>query len=223
MSDKDQLIELLTKVNKEQEQTIKELRAMIANLQETLNELQRKLFGTSSEKTGKDPSEKGPEDEVQSGEEIQVTVEEHTRTKKPKSLRKDLYESLPVKDVYCDIPEGERGCPDCDAEMEHLGYKYVREELRITPAKVERVHYYQETLVCPVCKSELDTTIIGGKTPEPLLPHSPASPSMVAMVMYEKSGIHLPFTGRSRITGRKVQIPANRYADSDFDGIAIPY
>ena len=58
MSDKDQLIELLTKVNKEQEQTIKELRAMIANLQETLNELQRKLFGTSSEKTGKDPSEK---------------------------------------------------------------------------------------------------------------------------------------------------------------------
>ena len=193
MSDKDQLIELLTKVNKEQEQTIKELRAMIANLQETLNELQRKLFGTSSEKTGKDPSEKGPEDEVQSGEETQVTVKEHTRTKKPKSLRKDLYESLPVKDVYCDIPEGERGCPDCDAEMEHLGYKYVREELRITPAKVERVHYYQETLVCPVCKSELDTTIIGGKTPEPLLPHSPASPSMVAMVMYEKSGIHLPF------------------------------
>lgn len=193
MSDKDQLIEFLTKVNKEQEQTIKELRAMIANLQETLNEFQRKMFGTSSEKTGKDIPEDQPEDEIQVGEEKQVTVKEHTRTKKPKSMRKDLYESLPVREVHCDIPEGERNCPDCDAEMDHLGYKYVREELRITPAKVERVRYYQETLVCGICKEELDTTIVAGRTPTPLLPHSPASPSMVAMVMYEKSGIHLPF------------------------------
>lgn len=198
MSDK-QLIEVLTKLNKQQEarieeqdKTIRELRGMIANLQETLEEFKRKLFGVSSEKTGEDPAG-DPGDKVQAGEETEVFVKEHTRKRKPKSLRKDLYESLPVRKVRCDVSQGERQCPDCDAEMEHLGYKYVREELRITPARVERVQYYQETLVCPACREELDTTIIGGKTPPPLLTHSPASPSMVAMVMYEKSGIHLPF------------------------------
>lgn len=191
--DKDQLIETLTKVNKEQEQLIKELRAMVANLQETLNELQRKLFGASSEKTGQDLPADQPEDEVQVGEEEQVVVKEHTRTRKPKSVRKDLYDSLPVKEVKCDAPDDERECPDCGAQMEHLGYKYVREELRITPAKVELVRYYQETMVCPACREEMDTTITASATPTPLLPHSPASPSMVATVMYEKSGLHLPF------------------------------
>ena len=193
MSERDQLIEFLTKVNKEQEETIRELRAMIANLQETLNELQRKLFGTSSEKTGSEPPIDQPGDEVRIGEEDQVTVREHTRTRKPKSVRKDLYESLPVREIKCDAPEKERECPDCGTEMEHLGYKYVREELRITPAKVELVRYYQETMVCPACREEMDTTIVASGTPKPLLLHSPASPSMVAAVMYEKSGIHLPF------------------------------
>ena len=200
MSDKDQMIELLTKLNKqleaqnrEQAQTIRELRTMIANLQETLDEFRRKLFGKSSEKTGTDPSAEQLEEEIRVGEETLLTVKEHTRTKNPKSLRKDLYESLPVKDVYCDIPEGDRKCPDCDAEMEHLGYKFTREELRITPARIERVKYYRETMVCPACREELVTTIIEGRTPTPLLPHSPASQSMVATVMYEKSGIHLPF------------------------------
>ena len=70
--------------------------------------------------------------------------------------------------------------------MEHLGYKFVREELRITPAKVVRVHYMQETLMCPVCRQEDETMIVEAKTPTPLLAHSPASPDMVAMVMYQK-------------------------------------
>ncbi len=100
---------------------------------------------------------------------------------------------LPVREIVCDVPEGERICPDCDAVMKHLGYKFVREELRITPAKVERIRYLQETLVCPVCREEGDTTILAAKTPPALLSHSPASPSMVAHVMYQKSCNHLPF------------------------------
>lgn len=50
MSEKDQLIEMLTKVNKqleaqvaEQSETILELKAMIVDLQETLDEFRRKL------------------------------------------------------------------------------------------------------------------------------------------------------------------------------------
>ena len=199
--DAEEMIQLLLKTNKEQEQTItdlratiKDLRSTIANLNETLDELKRKLFGSSSEKT----KASQPVEETVPEAEPTTIVKEHKRVRKKKSVRADLYEALPVVEVPCDIPEEERICPDCDSKMEHLGYKFVREELRITPAKVVRVRYMQETLVCPVCREEDETTILEGKTPKPLLAHSPASPDMVATVMYQKSFLHLPFYRQSK-------------------------
>lgn len=112
---------------------------------------------------------------------------------KKKARRDNLYALLPVEEILCDIPQAQRLCPDCGTEMEHMGYTFIREELRITPAKVVRVRYMQEKLVCPGCREEDDTTITEAKTPTALLPHSPASPDMVAMVMYQKSFLHLPF------------------------------
>lgn len=205
----EETIHLLLKTNKEQEETIqdlrttvKELRATIANLNETLEELKRKLFGASSERTcAQSDINTGSEDQLPADvatEETETTVKEHTRKRKKKSVRADLYEALPVKEIPCDVPEAERFCPDCDSAMEHLGYKFVREELRITPAKVVRVRYMQETLVCPVCRQEDETTIKAAKAPTPLLVHSPASPDMVAMVMYQKSFLHLPFYRQSK-------------------------
>ena len=49
----------------------------------------------------------------------------------------------------------------------------------------------RETLMCPVCRQEDETTT-------PLLAHSPASPDMVAMVIYQKSFLHLPFYRQSK-------------------------
>lgn len=199
--DAEEMIQLLLKTNKEQEQTItdlraiiKDLRSTIANLNETLDELKRKLFGASSEKT----KASQPAEETVPEAEPTTIVKEHKRVRKKKFVRADLYETLPVVEVPCDIPEEERICPDCDSKMEHLGYKFVREELRITPARVVRVRYMQETLVCPVCREEDETTILEGKTPTPLLAHSPASPDMVAAVMYQKSFLHLPFYRQSK-------------------------
>ena len=197
--------EQLKSRNKEQEATIADLRitiadlritiadlhVMVANLNETLDEFRRKFFGTSSEKVSI------TEDETPDAEEMPetaaTTVKGHTRTRKQKTSRKDLYASLPVREVTCDAPEEQRLCPDCDRPMEHLGYKFVREELRITPAKVERIRYLQETLICPGCREEGDTTIVAAKTPTPLMAHSPVSPSMAAYVMYQKTCNHLPF------------------------------
>lgn len=205
--DQEEMIRFLLKTNREQEETIadlrttiKDLRNTIANLNETLDEFKRKLFGTSSEKTSgtfSDHAEEGAPQEGPMQEDV-TTIKEHTRTRKKKSVRADLYEALPVKEVRCDVPQTERFCPDCDAPMEHLGYRFVREELRVTPAKVVRVRYMQETLVCPVCREEDETTIRAAKTPTPLLAHSPASPDMVAMVMYQKSFLHLPFYRQSK-------------------------
>ncbi len=40
-----------------------------------------------------------------------------------------------------------------------LGKKFVREELRITPAIIERIQYFQETMICPQCKSDDEPVI----------------------------------------------------------------
>ena len=146
LKEKDQTISDLRSTVDELRSTVTDLRSTIANLIETLNELKRKFFGTSSEKVKKERSVDLSEQNTEP--EKTVVVKEHTRTRKKKSVRGDLYALLPIRDIRCDVPESERFCPDCDAPMEHLGYKTVREELRITPAKVERVRYIKETLVC---------------------------------------------------------------------------
>ena len=213
--DTEDMIQLLLNTNKEQEQTIvdlratiKELRSTIANLNETIDELKRKIFGTSSEKTRRPDQEEGIQEE-----ETVTVVKEHTRTRRKKSVRADLYEALPIKEISCDVPPEERICPDCGSPMEHLGYKFVREELRITPAKVVRVHYMQETLMCPVCRQEDETMIVEAKTPTPLLAHSPASPDMVAMVMYQKSCLYLPFYRQEKDWSQK-GVPLPRYSSA---------
>ena len=199
LNEKDETIATLQATIKNLEATVKmlqenavDLKATIANLTETLNEFKRKFFGISSEKSKKKQTDE-PVCEEASEQESGIPVKEHTRTRKKKAKRDDLYALLPIEEVLCDVPQQERLCPDCGAEMEHMGYTFIREELRITPAKIVRVRYMQEKLICPVCREEDDTTITQAKTPTALMPHSSASPDMVAMVMYQKSFLHLPF------------------------------
>lgn len=175
----------------EQELTIKELRTLVdelrslkVNLEETLQTFSRQLFGTKSEKRTQ------KEDESSS---VATTVKEHSRTRKSKTIRDELYANLPIRDVICPVADEQRICGYCNAEMTFLTHKEVRTELRITPAKVERIRYLQEVLICPECRKDGDGTIVQAQTPIALLPHSPASPSTVAYVMYQKSFMSLPY------------------------------
>ncbi len=161
---------------------------LIGLMQKTIEEFQRKFFGSSSEKTGRKNNGEEPVQEVG-----KVTVKSHTRKRNPKSKREELYKNLPVREVRCPVPGDCRLCPDCDTPMETVAWTYVREELCITPAKVERVRYLQEVLACPVCREEDEGTFTKAPAPTPLLAHSPASPSMVAYVMYQKFMNSVPF------------------------------
>ena len=136
---------------REQEETIKELRTVIdelrsieANLKETLAEFNRRMYGIQSEKTS------APKQE----EKKTVQVKGHTRERKPKATRDELYANLPVKEILITVPENERFCDWCNAEMVSMNPTFVREEIRITPAVVERIHYMQEVLICPECRKD---------------------------------------------------------------------
>ena len=168
LEQKDLMIQMLSEQLNEKDETIadlketiKDLKETIAGLQETLNEFQRKLFGTSSEKIKQD--EKSEETET-------ITVKSHKRTtRKAKATREDQYGNLPIRKEVIPLSEEDKQCPYCNSLMEYVTETFVREELRITPAKVERIHYYQEKWQCP------------------------ASPSIVSYVAMEKIGLAMPY------------------------------
>ncbi len=179
---------------KEQEETIHELRKMVAelqslkaNLEETLEEFRRQFFGVKSEKT----SSKSKEDSQT--EKKSVTVKEHKRERKPKATREELYANLPITEIICPVKDEDRYCDWCNAEMVPVTSKFVREEIRITPAKIERIHYLQEVLVCPECHKDHDGSFKAGVVPKSLFPHSPASASAVAYVIFDKGFMGLPY------------------------------
>lgn len=118
----------------------------------------------------------------------------HKRTtRKAKATREDQYGNILIHKEVIPLPEEDKYCPYCNSKMEYVTAMFVREELRVTPAKVERIHYYQEKWQCPECKKDGDETFAESKTPTALIPHSPASPSIVSYVTMEKIGLAMPY------------------------------
>lgn len=173
-----------------------QLNQTIANLNETVDYLKKKLFASSSEKskTTDVPGQISLFNEAEamadssiSEPTLETVVGGYNRQgKKAKATREEILAGLPIIEVPCTVPDEERNCPYCNTPMEVIGKKIVREELRIIPAKVERIQYVQEVLGCPECKKDGASVIVEAETPSPLLKHSLASPSTVAYVMYQK-------------------------------------
>lgn len=193
------MVEQLKKQMDEKDATILELRKIIdemrsvkAGLEETLEEFRRNLFGVRSEKTQKNKDSEQTPEEAETPKKT-ITVKEHTRERKPKARREDLYANLPVREVLIPLSEEQRRCGYCNAKMQVIGSKFVREELRVTPAVVERVRYLQEIAVCPECRKDGDGTFAASTVPTALMPHSPASPSAAAYVMYYRGFLGLPY------------------------------
>ena len=131
---KDLMIQMLSERLDEKDETITELKETIndlketiAGLRETLDEFQRKLFGTGSEKTKQDKKTE---------ETVTTIVKSHKRTtRKAKATREDQYGNLPIHKEVIPLPEEDKYCPYCNSKMEYVTETFVREELRITPAK----------------------------------------------------------------------------------------
>lgn len=215
-SDLEELIKLLKEnneylrtQNEDQQNQIKQLTQTVANLNETVLYLKDKLFGTSSEKTTTpepmidgqqyffneaetftDPKEKEPT--------IESALGGVNKTRKKKTTRSELLKDLPIIEVLCKVPEEDQVCGYCNTQMNHLGKKFIREELRIVPAKVERIHYMQETIICPHCRDLGEPEIISAGVPIPLMKHSLASPTTVSHVMYQKYVNAMPLYRQSK-------------------------
>ena len=193
------LVNNLLKQLEAKDRQMEQLNQTIANLTETINELKRKIFGISSEKSsnvrGIDGQlslfeQLGVDEPVQIPETI--TVSEHEK-KKSRSTHDELAKNIPIRTVDLTLEGDDKNCPYCNTPMEDIGSKVVREEIHITPAKVERIQYVQHSFACPQCREEGESTIEKAPVPEPLIPHSMASASSVSYIMYQKCINCLPF------------------------------
>ena len=183
------------------QKTIDSNNEAMAVMNEKIDYLTKKLFGTSSEKSKNVEGQLSLFDEAEQEagayeepEAEGTVVKEHTR--KAKGTHAELFKGVPVKDEVIPLSEEQKHCGDCGAEMEVIGREFVRQEFRFTPAKGEVVNIYRETAKCPACSQapamERAVSFVKAHVPEALIPHSYASASAVAWTMYQKYANSLP-------------------------------
>ncbi len=160
--------------------------------------LTRKLFGTSSEKSKTVAGQLNlfdeAEQEAQLPEEEAATetvIKEHTHS--ARRTNKETFKGVPSRDEVIPLSDDQRRCADCGSEMEVIGKEFVRQEFRFTPAKGEVINIYRETAKCPKCSTlsamARNVQFVKANVPEALVPHSYASASAAAWVMYQKYAI----------------------------------
>ena len=158
---KDTVSQLKTMVS-EQTELIRSLRLMIDGksshekaLQEQVDYLTQKLFGSSSERRSDDiPGQQNLFDEPEMEQdpslpEEDTVIREHTRKKK--ATHEDLFKGLKVEKVVISLPEEDQICPVCGTQMVLIGEEYVRRELEFIPVTCKVIEYYSQSYGCPSC------------------------------------------------------------------------
>ena len=116
--------------------------------------MKRKLFGISSERTARQFDIRGQlslfdtDANSQEAEPEMIQIVSHTK-RKPRATHDEIAKNVPATVVNLTLEGDDLNCPYCNTPMVEIGTKTVREEIKITPAKVERVIYLQHNYVCP--------------------------------------------------------------------------
>lgn len=158
----------------------------IQELEERLQTLVRAKFGRVSETLGVGQLRlfDAPEaDEEKKAEEKPVAE----RTQRPGHGRRKPAEELPRRRVVHELPECERGCPDCGTQRVAIGEE-VSERYGYVPACVEIIEDTRIRYGCPQCDSK---TVVAAVPAKPI-PKGLADGSMIAYIAVSKFADHLP-------------------------------
>lgn len=193
----EQKIESLSALVESQSAQIDELKMQITDLtllvkhyEERFKLSQRKLYGSSSEKSPDQLCIDNMFNEAEDQADLSLpepTYEEITyKRKKRVGKRDEDIDGLPVERIDYELPEEERACPECGDAMRDIGTT-VRRELEIIPAKVVCMEHATHAYGCAKCGKNGDKTpIVRAESPEPLISGSLASPSAVSHIIVQK-------------------------------------
>ena len=199
-------VESLKKMLGERDAQIERQRIQIENLTQAVLHARKKMYGPSSEAaqvTGQlnlFPEQERLLQEL-AKQQKEITAPEHTRKVRPAGVRSDTLSSLETEIERCVVSE-EEACPVCGAQLTKAGEKAVRTEVLYEPAKLKVKQYVQEIKKCIKCGSQdsekLSPTFAAARVPKGLLPHSIASPSLVAGILYQKYDMGIPLAKQER-------------------------
>lgn len=191
------LIQTLQKTIESQNEIIESLKKELQRANENVEFLLKKLYGRKTEKTSAVNGQLIIEQiglglfneaEVTADSKIlePVPFEKPVKRTRKGYKRKEAFRNLPQQEQVYKLEESQRNCPTCGNNLEVLGKKFLRSEIKYIPAEISIVNTYQETYECKRCKEENRPSIFNPYTPEPVLQHSYATASSVAHVMHQK-------------------------------------
>ena len=209
------LLSQVMELNRSLQATVDNQTSTIAELTRELEWFRRNMFGKKAE-TSKRFDDYGDSDMHQMSlfdsmseeqklmlgitdgkQEERITVDSYKRTKterKKKRTREELLANAKKGDdkrIYAS--DKEKICDLCESEMVHFGWEYVRTEVEHIPEEIIYHEVYVEKLICKNCKEEDDLFITKCATAPPaLIPHSFATPSLIAFVGYQKYQMGVP-------------------------------
>lgn len=221
---KDMISQLNNTVNT-QNKTMEAMTAMlaekdqrIAELTEELRLLRKKIFGSSKERTGFQPtsdqinmlSELGLEQEPELVEAEFIDVKAHKK-KKPKATFDEQFEELRVEQVFVDtLSDEDKLCPACGTEMKPIGTERIRRDVVFVKPEMYVIEYMATTYSCPKCKDTEDPQFIKDEgAPPPLITGSYVTPSLAAWIFYQKFVMCAPFY-RQEKSLEELGAPINR-------------
>lgn len=121
--------------------------------------------------------------------EPEISVKPHKRKKKV-GHREELLAKLPHQKIVVELET--TVCPKCGSTLSPVDEEFIRSEVVYIPARVEVKDFYRKSYECCTCRKQGQPAILKAAMPQPVIPHSIASPSVVAHVMMQKYGYALP-------------------------------
>ncbi len=223
---KAMLIQALQKAIESQNEMIESLKKELQCANENIEFLLKKLYGRKTEKTSVIDGQLVVEEiglglfneaETTADQTISepVPFEELVKRTRQGYKRKEAFRGIPQRDQIYKLEESQRNCPACGDDLEILGKKFLRSEIKYVPAEISIVNIYQETYECKKCKKENRPSIFNPYTPQPILQHSYATASSVAWTMYQKFVQAVPLY-RHEKDWRQMGFPLNRATLSNW-------
>lgn len=204
---KDKTIEGQKVLIEDQKAQIEKQRIQIDNMLQALQHARKRLFGPSSEVTSQAGEQMNLfENSLELAKELfkeqkKITVPSHERTPRQPGVRAEMLSGLP-KEIEEFIINTEETCSICGGELKLIGKKLIRTEVEFIPPKLKVKQIVQQVAKCLECGTEESENpkdhFQEAAVPNPVLPHSIATPSLVAHVMYQKFDIGIPFNRQEK-------------------------
>ena len=174
---------------------VEELTAKVAWYEEQFRLKAAQKYGASSEKTPDEDQQsffneaEKEQRPLLSEPDIEVIIYERKRARKPTGER---FADLPVETIEYELEGESLECEACGDTLTKMS-KEIRRELVVIPATAKIIEHVQNIYTCENCRDNgIKSNIKMARAPEPVIPHSFVSPSMLAYIIDRKYSQALP-------------------------------